>query len=233
MVRLRYQVTLTNMSKRIIINPGVLNIKIAGARVPAKILPAKTLQAEKKESVPEVKQKPIDLDQIRKQAVEETEKRLKKEYEKELYEVEEKWRLRWASLEKGTKQFSEDLEKELREQLVESSLKMAEVIIRSHLPNVEMIKTVIEQILEPLPELEGLSVCLHPEDAKCFKALQEQALSRPLNQIVIEADSSLSLGDVMVQSRSGYFNGQISQRLALLADTLKERMYKDDRAPST
>ena len=66
-------------------------------------------------------------------------------------------------------------------------------------------KAVIEQILEPLSDFQGISVCLHPEDAKSFRVLQDQALSRPLNQIVIEADSSLSLGDVIVQSRSGYF----------------------------
>ena len=76
---------------------------------------------------------------FQKEAVEETEKRLKKDYEKQLDEVEEKWCSRWASLEKGTKQFSEKLEKDLKEQILESSIKMAEVILRHQLPDVDMV----------------------------------------------------------------------------------------------
>jgi flagellar biosynthesis/type III secretory pathway protein FliH len=44
------------------------------------------------------------------------------------------------------------------------------------------------------------------------------------------ADETLNAGDITIESRNGYFDARIEQRLRLLEERMKERYQHDHRA---
>lgn len=149
-------------------------------------------------------------------------------------EVEEEYRLRRAEQEKrvvglckamedGTAVFMKDFEEKVVGQMIEMSLRLAEIILRSQLPNRDMVEQIIKKTLSPVMDLQGVRIKLSSTDAELIKEGVGGELARILEQVEIAVDSNLKDGDVVVESRNGYFNSRIHERMSLLESELKER----------
>ncbi len=130
----------------------------------------------------------------------------------------------WRSFEANFLKFQAGIEQTIKDQLIETSVRIAEVIIRSRLPDRDMILDVVRKTLEPLTDLQGVRIRMSPGDARDIIAAREGGAKNEIPDIVeIVEDASLNAGDVLIESRNGYFNAQISERLELVKQRLKER----------
>lgn len=143
--------------------------------------------------------------------------------DKEMAAERERVNQLWAALEKSFDKFIDQTEAEIKSQMIELSIRVAEIIIRRKLPDVEMISSIIRETLEPMSDMQGARVRMSPEDAAIIQKAREgggvQSLS-PYIQIV--ADGALKTGDLVMESRNGYFDARIGERLSLLAERLTE-----------
>jgi flagellar biosynthesis/type III secretory pathway protein FliH len=127
------------------------------------------------------------------------------------------------AIEQATSAFMLDFETKVVGQMMEMSLQIAELIIRSRLPDREMIAEVISKTLAPIMDLQGVRIKLSASDAATIQSCTKDGLAKILTQVEIAVDSDLEDGDVVVESRNGYFNARIGDRMKLLEEQLKER----------
>lgn len=149
-------------------------------------------------------------------------------------ELEEEYRSRHAELDRRSLKlcqavegavaaFMKDFEEKVVSQMVEMSMRLAEIILRSQLPNRDMVEQIIRKTLDPVMDLQGVRIKLSAVDAALIREGGGAELNRILKQVEIAVDSSLKDGDVLVESRNGYFNSKIHERMSLLESELKER----------
>ena len=122
---------------------------------------------------------------------------------------------------KTCKQWDQTLEvmqEQIKQQLLELSIKIAQVIVGRELPDTEMIQRIMEETLAPVSDLQGVRVRLSPADMALVSS--ESQFSARWQRVEMIEDSSLKAGDVVIESRNGYFDGSISERLACLAEAL-------------
>jgi len=169
----------------------------------------------------EVSREVLELAEARKKGLLEAEAK----YRAELAAVKAKYEKRFEGLENSVNLFLDSFERKVVDQLIELSVHIAEAIIRQKLPDREMLKGVIEEVLSPITDIQGVRIRMNEADAIDIKALraEKQGMS-VIDNIEIVADKSLSQGDVMIESRNGYFDARVSERLSLLEDHLRERM---------
>lgn len=135
----------------------------------------------------------------------------------------------WAELEKEFNSFIGNAERKIKEQLVDLSVRIAEVIIRRELPDKAMVCDVIRDTLEPMSDFQGAKVRLNQEDLKWLEDAREEAGMKNINdKIEVVADASLAPGDVLVETKNGYFDGRIEERLKLVHQNLMERCKDND-----
>ena len=126
------------------------------------------------------------------------------------------------------------LRREVEKEIVQAGLAIAKTILRHTCPDQEMLADVIQQVIEPLPELEGVKVHLHPSDAALVRAYRESSsASTALKRIEIEEDPSLNSGDISIQSKNGYFDARLAQRFELLEKAIAEQLQKKNADPSS
>jgi flagellar biosynthesis/type III secretory pathway protein FliH len=131
----------------------------------------------------------------------------------------------WQTIEGRVEGFLRDAETQIREQLLDMSLRVAEIILKRELPDRQMIREVILETLEPVSDLQGATVRLHPGDAEVLlktRDLPDGSESLP-KRIEIVADKDLRPGDALIESRNGYFDARLGERLSLLKERLVER----------
>jgi flagellar biosynthesis/type III secretory pathway protein FliH len=128
-----------------------------------------------------------------------------------------------GSVDESIAAFMEDFEKKVVGQMIEVSLRIAEMIIRTRLPDREMVEEVIKSTLAPIMDLQGVRVKLCASDAAMINESSKEDISRALKQVEIVVDAKLKEGDVFVESANGYFNAKVDERLKLLEVQLKER----------
>lgn len=149
-------------------------------------------------------------------------------------ELEEEYKLRHAeqqqsmvnacrAIEEAVTAFMKDFEEKVVGQMIEMSLRLAEMILRSHLPNRDMVEQIIRKTLAPVMDLQGVRIKLSARDAELIECDAGREMARILEQVEIAVDSNLKDGDVVVESRNGYFNSRIHERMSLLESELKER----------
>lgn len=116
--------------------------------------------------------------------------------------------------------FFEKLETDIRSQLTSLSVRIAEIIIGRELPDADMVRRVIQKVLEPITDCQGVRIRLAPADAKllCGPRNTVEFDSKGLEWVT---DEHLTPGDVMVESRNGIFDGRLQERLAQLASALE------------
>jgi flagellar biosynthesis/type III secretory pathway protein FliH len=123
----------------------------------------------------------------------------------------------------ATEAFMSDFENKAVSQLVELAIRISEAIIRGQLPNREMTAEVIKKVLSPIMDLHGVRLKVSPADAAMLAKNIEKDLAAVLNQVELVEDRDLKVGDVVVESRNGYFNATLDQRIKLLEGEIMER----------
>jgi flagellar biosynthesis/type III secretory pathway protein FliH len=165
------------------------------------------------------------IERIRREVFEEAEKK----WELRFAEEKEKNRKLWAALDSSFEIFMKQVEAQIARQLIDLSVKLAEIIIRRELPDRTMVKDVIGEILAPVSDLQGAKVRVNPGDHDILmKARQESGRQDLTARLEIVADDSLMPGDVLIESKNGYFDARISERLKLLQEKLMERSHYSD-----
>ncbi|OGV47502.1 MAG: hypothetical protein A2X46_14375 [Lentisphaerae bacterium GWF2_57_35] len=169
-------------------------------------------------------------EQARREAVAETEARLRAEFAGERQQEQK----RWALFEKRLDDLLKSMEKQIADQLIGVSIGVAATILRNEMPNKTMIEEVIRETLAPISDLQGVKVRLNPVDAARLIASRNGSADAPsmYDRLEIVADPSLTPGDVMMESRNGYFDARIKERLTLLEERLRLR-YRNQHADPT
>lgn len=196
------------MSKSLVIPAGATGLVPAGA---ARGAAAKGVDPAEVERL---------VAKARREAAVETEARLRGD----LSRLQQQDRRLWENFEERFQEFMQSVEREIAEQLIRVSVRLAGVILRRELPDQAMLEGVIRETLSPISDLQGAKVRMNPEDARRFKALREQGGVKSVpEQLEVVADSALEPGDLVLESRNGYFDARLEQRLKLLEEKLKER----------
>jgi flagellar biosynthesis/type III secretory pathway protein FliH len=160
-------------------------------------------------------------DQARRQVAAEVQARLLQE----VAALREDEKRRWAGLESAVGDFMKSFEKRVEEQLVDLSIRIAEIVVRRELPDREMIRDVIRQTLAPITDLQGVRVRLNRADAEVLLAARGTVGPAEMeDRIEIVADAAMGPGDVMIESRNGYFDARIGERIQLVQDRLRQRL---------
>ncbi len=122
-------------------------------------------------------------------------------------------------------QFMREAETQIREQLIAMALRISEIILKRELPDRDMVRTVILETLEPVSDLQGVKVRLNPDDADALLKAQDASdtAERLPRHLEIVADRDLAPGDALIESRNGYFDARLRERLTLLEERLRER----------
>lgn len=160
-----------------------------------------------------------DVEAVRAQVRREVEEQYRARYE----EQEKKLSTVVSGVDEAVNCFMEDFEKKVVGQMLEMSLRIAEMIIRSRLPDRDMVADVIRKTLSPIMDLHGVRIKLSAADAGIIDSGKREDLTRILKQVELAVDNELKDGDVVVESRNGYFNARLDERMKLLETRLKER----------
>ncbi len=146
-------------------------------------------------------------------------------YKAEMTVLKAQYDRKFDGIETSLNQFLDSFERKVTDQLIELSMRIAEAIIREKLPDRDMVRGVIEEVLSPITDIQGVRIRMNEADAMDIMALRsEKQGASVIDNIEIVSDKSLSKGDVMIESRNGYFDARVSERLSLLGDHLRERM---------
>ncbi len=129
-------------------------------------------------------------------------------------------RQKCAKCEKSIQKTFVSMESDIRRQLIGLSMQIAEIILRRELPDKEMLQKVIADILDPISDLRGVKIKLCPQDRLRMhgESSPNESCSPGIEWV---EDPALKPGDVLVESRNGYFDGRLKERLAVLAEALE------------
>jgi len=165
------------------------------------------------------------IEQVRKQAEEEAEIK----WTARLAEEKTKNAKLWASMESSFETLMKQIETQIARQLIDLSVKLAEMIVRRELPDRTMVKEIISEVLAPVSDLQGAKIRVSSEDMDILMQARQQSGRQDLMaRLEIVTDDSLLPGDVVIESKNGYFDARISERLKLLQEKLVERLHYSD-----
>ncbi|OGV68544.1 MAG: hypothetical protein A2283_20010 [Lentisphaerae bacterium RIFOXYA12_FULL_48_11] len=166
------------------------------------------------------------IEQIREQVQKEADRK----WEMRLAEEKAKNTKLWASVESSFEILMKQVEAQIARQLVDLSVKLAEIIVRRQLPDGAMVKDVISDVLSPISDLQGAKIRVSSADMNVLMQARQQGGRQDLmSRLEVVEDDSLMSGDVVIESKNGYFDARISERLKLLQEKLVERMrYSDE-----
>jgi flagellar biosynthesis/type III secretory pathway protein FliH len=192
------------MSKSILLSQAITGFVPAGTRMA---------------SAPQ--QPAVDVEKIRREANAQAQAAVRAEVDKHRSEQAEKCRRCGSQFD----EFLDHMKVEIADQVISLAVKLTEVILRHEIPDRQMLFDVIRETLEPVSDLQGAKVRLHPADAASLLKARAES-SAPMivsDRVELVADSSLAPGDMMIESRNGTFDARLSQRLGLLEEKLLER----------
>lgn len=161
----------------------------------------------------------IQIERIRESARREAEDEFKRQLNTEREHIAATWR----AAETALREFMGDFEKRAVNQVIEMAVRIAEIIIRSKLPDRQMLVDTIREILSPMMDLQGVRIRLSTGDADLLKGCVADCIPAGGAKVDLAADEGLSAGDVVVESRNGYFNAKLPERMKLLESQLRER----------
>ncbi len=136
----------------------------------------------------------------------------------EIQVIKEAERKRWELLEQKWGKAISALQADIQKHLIDMSIRVAEIILQHQLPDRAMLRDVIEETLAPISDLQGMRIRLASGDVQ-FGQTGELSPARkgPIEWV---CDSTLSPGDVVIESRNGIFDGRLRERLEVLRETL-------------
>lgn len=157
-----------------------------------------------------------ELEAVRRSTLEAAQQQHQKELAALRQQHQEAWKRLNDEMDATLKQMTSDI----RHQLIEMSVRISEIIICHKLPDADMIRSVLDEVLSPISDLQGVRVRLAPGALKSLTGGADPAGFHPGLECV--EDPELKTGDVMVESRNGIFDGKLSSRLQLLAEALAQ-----------
>ena len=158
----------------------------------------------------------IEREQIRRAAEEAAEKKLQLHIEAMRQAQQKLWTQFHAEMGRTLK----ELEADIKHQLIGMSIRTAEILLCHKLPDAEMVRNIMQEVLSPISDLQGVRVRV----AKGTLHLLTGDADIPLQHPGIECveDPELKTGDVVVESRNGIFDGRLRLRLEQLAEALEQ-----------
>jgi flagellar biosynthesis/type III secretory pathway protein FliH len=162
-----------------------------------------------------------------KQAVEAEEVRIEKKAQalaqemvaREIDTIRKAEQKRRATLEKTWNETVQSLKAEIQKHVLDMSVQIAEIIIQRELPDRAMLRSIIEETLSPVSDLQGLRVRMSPKDCTQFEDATD-AIAPQWRSIEWMPDPALGPGDIIVESRNGIFDARIKERLATLREAI-------------
>ena len=150
----------------------------------------------------------LEREQIRRAAEEAAEKRL---------QAQQKL---WTQVHAEMGKTLRELEADIKHQLIGMTIRTAEILLCHKLPDAEMLRNIMQEVLSPISDLQGVRVRV----AKGTLHLLTGDADIPLQHPGIECveDPELKTGDVVVESRNGIFDGRLRLRLEQLAEALSQ-----------
>jgi flagellar biosynthesis/type III secretory pathway protein FliH len=122
-----------------------------------------------------------------------------------------------------------ELAEDIKRQLVDMSMRTAEIILCHRLPDPDMVRSVMLEVLSPISDLQGVRVRIAPGTLEALTG--GAALARAHPGIECVEDPDLAPGDVVVESRNGIFDGRIRSRLDQLAEALRQPPVDESAEP--
>lgn len=139
---------------------------------------------------------------------------------RQLDEIRRAQQLLWSKFNAELSSTLKDLAEDIKRQLVEMSIRTAEIILCHKLPDADMVRTVLVEVLSPISDLQGVRVRVAPGSIEALTGGADVPRLHPGIDCV--EDPELSPGDVVVESRNGIFDGRLRSRLDQLAEALAQ-----------
>ncbi len=157
-----------------------------------------------------------EIETARQQGTEAAEKRMQQQIEA----LRTTQKQLWAGLNTELAQTLSELEGDIRQQLIGMSIRIAEIILCRLLPDAAMVRQVLEEVLAPISDLQGVRVRVAPGTLDILTGGGDTPGLKPGLECV--EDPELKPGDVFVESRNGIFDGRLRSRLDHLAEVLAQ-----------
>lgn len=119
--------------------------------------------------------------------------------------------------------FLEQLKRQIAAELVPRALQLAEIVLRHELPDRAMLADLLQKTLEPISDLQGARVRMHPGDHELL-VTRDGTGPAYAGRVDIVADPALKPGDLVVESRNGIFDGRLETRIGMLRDLLQKQV---------
>ncbi len=139
---------------------------------------------------------------------------------------------RWDHLNTALEQYQDNLECALFEGMLDLSIQVAELILRRNLPDTDMIRSIVTEIIGRVTDMERVQVRLHPSELDELREAVTEGKLGATGRLELVPDASLTPGDVMVENGFGCFDARLSERLNLLRTELVKRWRKTDADPN-
>ena len=134
--------------------------------------------------------------------------------------LRENHRRLWENLNAEMDRTLKGLAEDIKRQLIEMSIRTAEIILCHELPDADMLRSVLADVLTPISDLQGVRVRVAPGTLETLMGGPDAPPPHPGIDCV--EDPNLKPGDVLVESRNGIFDGRLRARLDQLADALAQ-----------
>lgn len=166
-----------------------------------------------------------EREEIRRKAEEEAERNVRRQVEA----LRQEQQRLWGRMNEELGRTLHSLEAEIKRQLIEMSVRVAEIILSRKLPDADMLRSVLDEVLSPISDLQGVRVRVAPGGLAVLTGGAEGAGLRPGLECV--EDPELAPGDMVVESRNGIFDGRLRSRLNLLAEALAQPPVDESSEP--
>lgn len=121
--------------------------------------------------------------------------------------------------EKSLDQAMHRVDQRLDQEVGSLSVRLAEVLVRHTLPDGQMMQDIIRELMAGLRKDQDIRIRVHPTD---LEKLQDKEGAGHGERW--QADESLQVGDVIIETDSGYLDGRLDERVRLLKDALMDRI---------
>ena len=126
---------------------------------------------------------------------------------------------RKKTLEASWNETIQERKNDIQKQLLDMSIQIAEMIIQRELPDRDMLRSIIQETLAPVSDLQGIRIRMAPHDSPDNENGSE-IIAPQWRAIEWVADPTLAPGDVIVESRNGIFDARIKERLQTLREAI-------------
>jgi len=133
----------------------------------------------------------------------------------------------WTQFHAELGQTLQGLAADIKHQLIEMTIRTTEILLCHKLPDADMVRSILVEVLSPISDLQGVRVRVAPGTLNMLTGGADTPRTHPGVECV--EDPELKPGDVVVESRNGIFDGRLSLRLSQLAEALAQPPVDDSK----